>query len=89
MGEIDYIIQHGSRVVPVEVKSGKAGSMRSLHHFMAEKGLDFAVRSDTNQTSVENIRVKTTSGEAVSYRLLSIPVYLTERIHDLIDIIID
>jgi uncharacterized protein len=89
MGEIDYIIQHGSRVVPVEVKSGKAGSMKSLHHFMAEKGLDFAVRSDTNQMSVENIRVKTTSGEAVSYRLLSIPVYLTERIYDLIEIVID
>jgi len=85
LGEIDYVIQHGNRVVPVEVKSGKAGSMKSLHHFMAEKGHDFAVRCDINQPSVENLSVRTTLGKPASYRLLSIPVYLIERINDLID----
>jgi len=85
LGEIDYIIQHGNRVVPVEVKSGSAGSMKSLHQFMAEKRLDFAVRCNTNQVSLENIRVKTTMGKPVSYRLLSIPVYLTERLNGLIE----
>ena len=85
LGEIDYIIQHGNRVVPVEVKSGKAGSMKSLHHFLAEKGLDFALRCNINQPSVKDMHIKTTSGIPVSYRLLSIPVYLTERIGDLID----
>ena len=84
-GEIDYIIQHGNSVIPLEVKSGKAGSMKSLHHFMAEKGYNFAVRCNINQPLVENLRIKTTSGGQVSYRLLSIPVYMTERIHDLID----
>lgn len=59
--------------------------MKSLHHFMAEKGLDFAVRCNISQPSLKDIRVKTTSGIPVSYRLLSIPVYLTERIGDLID----
>ena len=84
-GEIDYIIQHGNRVVPIEVKSGKAGSMKSLHYFMAKKGRDFAVRCNINQPLVENLKVKTTSGKQVSYKLLSIPVYMTERIHELID----
>lgn len=84
-GEIDYIIQHGNHVVPLEVKSGKAGSMKSLHHFMAQKGCDFAVRCNINQPLVENLEIKTTSGKQVSYRLLSIPVYMTERIHDLIE----
>lgn len=36
-GEIDYILQHGSHILPVEVKSGAAGAMKSLHQFMAEK----------------------------------------------------
>jgi len=85
LGEIDYIIQHGNRVVPVEVKSGSAGSMKSLHQFMAEKRLNFAVRCNINQPSVENIRVKTTLGKPVSYRLLSIPVYLAERLDELIE----
>jgi predicted AAA+ superfamily ATPase len=85
LGEIDYIIQQGNRVVPVEVKSGSAGSMKSMHQFMAEKRLDVAVRCNINKPSVEDIRVKTTLGKPVSYRLLSIPVYLTERLDVLIE----
>ena len=85
LGEIDFIIQHGNRVVPVEVKSGSAGSMKSLHQFMAEKHLDFAVRCNINRPSVENIRVKTTLGKPVFYRLLSIPVYMAERLDGLIE----
>jgi len=85
LGEIDYVIQHGSGVVPVEAKSGKAGSMKSLHHFMAEKGHDLAVRCDINPPSIERIDMKTTVGKPASYRLLSIPVYLAERIADFID----
>jgi len=77
-GEIDYLLQYGSRVVPLEVKSGPAGSMKSLHQFMAEKGLDFAVRCNFNLPTLENIKMKTTQGRPVSYCLLSIPVYLTQ-----------
>jgi len=84
-GEIDYIIQHRNSVVPVEVKSGSAGSMKSLHQFMAEKDLDFAVRFNTNLPLVEEIRVKTTLGKPVAYRLLSIPVYLAEHFEELIE----
>ena len=75
LGEIDYVTQHGNRVVPVEVKSGSAGSMKSLHQFMSEKRLNFAVRFNINQPSVENIRVKTTLAKPVSYRLLSLPSF--------------
>ena len=59
--------------------------MKSLHQFMAEKNLDFAVRFNTNLPSVEKIRVKTTLGKPVAYRLLSIPVYLAEDIDKLIE----
>ena len=83
-GEIDYVIQHGNRVIPVEVKSGSAGSLKSLHQFMADKRLNLAVRFNINLPSVENIKVKTTLGTPVSYRLISLPVYLTERLYDLI-----
>jgi uncharacterized protein len=85
MGEIDYIIQHKHRVVPVEVKSGAAGSMKSLHQFMAEKNLDLAVRLNAHMPADEMIHVKTTLGIPVDYRLLSIPVYLTEHIETLIN----
>lgn len=84
-GEIDYIIRHGSRVVPIEVKSGPSGAMKSLHQFMAEKGLDFAARCNLNLPAVEHIHVKTTLGAPVSYKLLSIPLYMAERLDELID----
>jgi len=85
LGEIDFLIQHGNRVVPVEVKSGSAGSMKSLHQFMAEKRFDIAVRCNSYQPSVKDISVKTTLGHPVSYRLLSLPAYLTERLHEFIE----
>lgn len=83
-GEVDYILQHGHRIIPVEIKSGAAGSMKSLHQFMADKKLDIALRLNTSLPSIENLAVKTTKGEPVSYTLLSFPIYLAEKIFDLI-----
>lgn len=77
-GEVDYILQHGRHVVPIEVKSGTAGAMKSLHAFMHEKRLGLAVRFDTNPPSVQDLDVKTTTGYPVKYRLLSLPLYMTE-----------
>lgn len=84
-GEIDYILQHGNHIVPVEVKSGAAGSMKSLHQFMAGKNLKMAIRLDANPPSVEEMSVKTTQGQFVKYRLLSLPLYLAGSINALLD----
>ncbi|MBC2704800.1 AAA family ATPase [Desulfobacula sp.] len=83
-GETDYIIQHGNCVVPVEIKSGTAGSMKSLHQFMADKKLDLAVRFNSNLPSTEKINVKTTKGDSISYTLISIPLYLAQQTNNLL-----
>jgi hypothetical protein len=85
MGEIDYLVQHGNRVIPVEVKAGPAGSMKSLHQFMADKGLDLAVRFNLNLPREEVVNVKTTTGQPVAYRLLSLPIYMAERLFRLLE----
>lgn len=85
LGEIDYIIQHGNTIVPIEVKSGATGAMKSLHQFMAEKKLTLAVRLNANQPAIKDLSVKTTLGQPVKYRLLSIPLYLAENVGPLID----
>ena len=79
-GEIDYIIQYGSHVIPVEVKAGKAGAMKSLHAFMHGKQLRCALRLDANPPSVQEVDVQTTTGDPVKYRLLSLPLYMVESI---------
>ncbi len=76
--EIDYLVQCGSRVVPVEVKSGAAGAMKSLHHFMAKYRLEEAVRFDSNPPSMQQIHVRTTTGDVADYTLRSFPLYMAE-----------
>lgn len=83
-GEIDYLIQGGNRIIPVEVKSGSEGSMKSLHQFMFDKKLDTAVRFDTNNFSRADLNIRTTQGDAVRYALFSIPIYLAERVFDIV-----
>jgi hypothetical protein len=61
--------------------------MKSLHQFIAEKNLNLAVRIDANPPTVEDLDIKTTLGLPVKYRLLSIPLYLAERVGALIDAI--
>jgi uncharacterized protein len=82
-GEVDYLIQTGGRIVPVEFKSGSAGAMKSLHQFMFDKHLDLAVRVDSNPPSVQPMDVRTTQGDAARYQLLNVPHYLAWRIPEL------
>jgi len=47
--EVDYVIQKGDKIIPLEVKSGTSGKMQSLHLFMNEKKTEYGIR-----TSLEN-----------------------------------
>lgn len=84
--EIDYVLQHNNKIIPIEIKAGTTGSLKSLHYFMSHKGLDFAVRINSDYPSNVNVNVKNTLGESVQYQLLSLPFYLLGQIHRLIDL---
>lgn len=49
--ELDYVIQVGTDVLPIEVKSGTSGRMRSMHLFLAERGLKLGIRSSLENFS--------------------------------------
>ncbi len=56
--EVDFVIQRGSEIIPVEVKSGTKGSMQSLRIFMAEKHSLYGIRTSLeNFSNYENIKV--------------------------------
>jgi predicted AAA+ superfamily ATPase len=56
--EVDYLIQQGETIVPIEVKAGTQGAMQSLRVFMSEKGIDRGVRTSLeNFGSYEDIEV--------------------------------
>lgn len=73
--EIDYLIA-GKSAVPVEVKAGKSGSLKSLHQFIREKKAPLAVRFNADLPSLMYSAHAIPDGSSVEYRLLSLPLYL-------------
>lgn len=74
--EVDLVLPMGKYLIPIEVKSGKQGRLRSLHEFMDRAGHPFAIRLLANRFSVEE--AKTPGG--TPYRLMNLPYYLASKL---------
>ncbi len=77
--EVDFLLTVRQTVIPLEIKAGTSGSLRSLHQFMALKKLGKAVRCDLLPPSAQqvNTTVMTPAGkQAVNYQLQNLPLYL-------------
>jgi len=86
--EIDYVAEFGGCVVPIEVKAGRAGTLKSLHQFVCEKRVPFAIRFHAEPSALQTVdaEVRRRHGtERVRYRLLSLPLYLVERLPRIVD----
>ena len=81
--EVDFLLQINREIIPVEVKSGKSGSLRSLHQFINLRKNKRALRFDVNLPSIQTVRnkISTTGGkiENVTYDLISLPLYMVEQ----------
>ena len=81
--EIDFITQLGQAIVPVEVKAGKSGSLKSLHQFVNQKKVRVGVRFDLNIPSYQHVsHALSQGGESVQveFDLLSLPLYMIEEL---------
>ncbi len=79
--EIDYIFQHNGKLIPIEVKSGAIGKLRSLHQYMDQAPHDIAVRVYQGEYLVQ--KAKTIAGK--EFTLLNLPFYLVHRIERELD----
>jgi predicted AAA+ superfamily ATPase len=75
--EVDYLVNSGPTVLPIEVKAGKTGSLRSLHTFMALKQSKLALRFNTDRPSITEVSTEISQVGKADYRLLSLPLYMT------------
>ena len=73
--EVDLVYQYGKYIVPIEVKSGKQGKLRSLHQFIERADHPYAIRMHAGHFNVE--KVKTPNG--VPYLLMNMPYYLATK----------
>lgn len=86
--ELDYILQHGFDIFPVEVKAGTSGSLKSLHQFIYEKKRNRAIRFDLNVPSTQKVvaKLNTNSGvQEVQYTLHSFPLYGVEKLPSILE----
>ena len=82
--EIDYLIAESATIIPIEVKSGKTGQLKSLHQFIKAKQSPLAVRLNMDLPTLLNTENSLPDGNTVSYKLLSLPIYMIEQLRRLI-----
>jgi uncharacterized protein len=76
VAEVDFIRVFDGKIIPVEVKSGATGRLRSLHQFIDQADHPFAVRFYGGKLSTDELT--TISGKPFS--LFNLPYYLAGRI---------
>lgn len=79
--ETDFLYPFKETLVPIEVKSGKTGKLRSLNQFMEKSPHPYAVRFYSGELRKDSIGLP--SGK--KYHLCSLPYYMTARLEDVIE----
>lgn len=74
--EVDYIYPFEGKLIPIEVKSGKSGKLKSLHQYMEKAPHTLAIRLYAGEISMEEV---TTPGGKV-FKLLNLPYFLAAQI---------
>lgn len=83
--EVDYLVTDTNQsIIPVEVKAGSSGSLRSLHMMIAEKGLKKAIRFNSEKPSVLQEKRDSVKGP-IEYTLISLPHYLVQQVARLLE----
>ncbi|MCP4213356.1 MAG: ATP-binding protein [bacterium] len=78
--EVDFVVPYKHYLVPLEVKAGKTGSLRSLHQFVKRSPHAYAVRLYAGPFRLE----EAVTPDGKSYKLLNLPYFLAGRIFDYI-----
>ena len=77
--EIDYLYQLGNEIIPVEVKAGRSGTLKSLQVYLCEKEKNNGIRLNLDTPSIGfdlNAGVKIENeNKMINYNLLSLPLY--------------
>lgn len=86
--EVDFVTSIGQTIVPIEVKAGKSGSIKSLQQFVIEKKSPLTCRFDLNPPGMQALSHQTKHKQqliTVNYQLLSLPLYLVEVLHKVLE----
>ncbi len=77
---MDLVYSYRGKVIPIKIKSGKDGTLRSLHQFIDRTNHPYAVRIYAGEYNVTETR--TPAG--TPYLLMNLPYFLGTKIPDYI-----
>lgn len=83
--EVDLVYPFKGKVIPIEVKSGAKGHLRSLHEFIDRADHSLGLRISSNPLKIED--AMTRSGK--KFKLLNLPFYLVNRIEDYLEWVLE
>lgn len=67
--EVDFLWAYGKNIIPLEVKAGASGRLRSLNELCRAKSFSYGIRFDTNLPSKTSVGVSS----KLAYQLISLP----------------
>ena len=82
--EVDLVFAYQDKVIPIEIKSGSEGTLKSLHQFVEHTNHPYAVRIYAGVFNV--IETKTPGGKP--YLLMNMPYYLGTKIPEYIQLFV-
>lgn len=79
--EVDLILSYKGKVIPIEIKSGATGSLKSLHQFIKMSSHHYAVRIYGGKFEIQ----ESITPDGKQYYLMNLPYYLGTQIYRYID----
>jgi predicted AAA+ superfamily ATPase len=80
--EVDFLAADAGGVLPIEVKAGQSGALKSLHQFVLHKKVSRAVRYDLNKPLRQTVACAASRGDGVTpveFTMTSLPLYMVHR----------
>jgi hypothetical protein len=71
--EVDLVIRYKDKIIPIEIKAGANGKLKSLHEFIERTDHGYAVRIYAGPFSIEKHE---TPNQKKPYKLMNLPYYL-------------
>jgi hypothetical protein len=83
--EVDLIYHYENKIIPIEIKSGPTGTLRSLHQFIDRSNHPFAVRLYAGNFSIEKAITPTKK----EYILMNLPYYLVSQLPAYLEMLVN
>jgi uncharacterized protein len=76
--EIDVVVQYKNKIIPIEIKSGAKGGLKSLHEYMDRCNHIFSFRLLANNFSIE----KSTTKTGKEFIIVNLPYYCIGKMQE-------